>query len=44
MASWMAGDRDGNPFVTAELSKQAIINARLLAAELYLIDFQNLYL
>ena len=44
MASWMAGDRDGNPFVTAKISKQAIINARLLAAELYLVDFQNLYL
>lgn len=44
MASWMAGDRDGNPFVTAELSKKAILTARLLAAELYLIDFQNLYL
>jgi phosphoenolpyruvate carboxylase len=44
MASWMAGDRDGNPFVTAELSKEAILKARLLAAELYLIDFQNLYL
>jgi phosphoenolpyruvate carboxylase len=44
MASWMAGDRDGNPFVTAQLSKQAIINARLLAVELYLVDFQNLYL
>lgn len=44
MASWMAGDRDGNPFVTATLSKQAIIQARLLAAELYLTDFKNLYL
>ncbi|MGB1198861.1 MAG: phosphoenolpyruvate carboxylase [Thalassotalea sp.] len=44
MASWMAGDRDGNPFVTAELSKKAIIQARLLAAELYLADFQTLYL
>ncbi|MBU2893188.1 phosphoenolpyruvate carboxylase [Colwellia sp. D2M02] len=44
MASWMAGDRDGNPFVTANLSKQAIIQARLMAAELYLTDFQNLYL
>lgn len=44
MASWMAGDRDGNPFVTASLSKQAILKARLLAAELYLLDFQNLYL
>lgn len=44
MASWMAGDRDGNPFVTANLSEQAILNARLVAAELYLQDFQNLYL
>ncbi|WP_448564542.1 phosphoenolpyruvate carboxylase [Thalassotalea ganghwensis] len=44
MASWMAGDRDGNPFVTANLSRQAIIQARLLAAELYLDDFKQLYL
>lgn len=40
----MAGDRDGNPFVTAKLSEQAIINARLCAAELYLQDIENLYL
>lgn len=44
MASWMAGDRDGNPFVTARLSEQAILNARLRAAELYLQDFKDLYL
>lgn len=44
MASWMAGDRDGNPFVTAKISQQAMINARLMAAELYLTDFQSLYL
>ena len=44
MASWMAGDRDGNPFVTAELSAQAILQARLMAAELYLPDFEQLYL
>lgn len=44
MASWMAGDRDGNPFVTAKLSYQAILQARLMAAELYLQDFQQLYL
>ncbi|WP_448212560.1 phosphoenolpyruvate carboxylase [Colwellia sp. MEBiC06753] len=44
MASWMAGDRDGNPFVTAKLSKQAILQARLMAAELYLEDFNQLYL
>ncbi len=44
MASWMAGDRDGNPFVTAQLSKEAILQARLMAAELYLKDFEKLYL
>ncbi|MEI6895613.1 MAG: phosphoenolpyruvate carboxylase [Colwellia sp.] len=44
MASWMAGDRDGNPFVTAELSKTALIRARYLACHLYLKDFQDLYL
>ncbi|MGJ8692669.1 MAG: phosphoenolpyruvate carboxylase [Thalassotalea sp.] len=44
MASWMAGDRDGNPFVTAKLSEQALLNARLTAAKLYLTDFERLYL
>lgn len=44
MASWMAGDRDGNPFVTASLSKEALINARLMACDLYLQDFETLYL
>lgn len=44
MASWMAGDRDGNPFVTASLSEQALLNARLVAAKLYLTDFELLYL
>ncbi|OKY27840.1 phosphoenolpyruvate carboxylase [Thalassotalea sp. PP2-459] len=44
MASWMAGDRDGNPFVTAKLSEQAILQARLMAAQLYLQDFETLYL
>lgn len=44
MASWMAGDRDGNPFVTAKLSEEAILQARLMAAELYLPDFEQLHL
>lgn len=44
MASWMAGDRDGNPFVTAQLSEQALLNARLMAAQLYLTDFESLHL
>jgi phosphoenolpyruvate carboxylase len=44
MASWMAGDRDGNPFVTAKLSEYALLNARLMAAQLYLADFEHLSL
>lgn len=44
MASWMAGDRDGNPFVTAKLSEKALLNARLIAANLYLEDFEQLFL
>ncbi|AWB66357.1 phosphoenolpyruvate carboxylase [Saccharobesus litoralis] len=44
MASWQGGDRDGNPFVTAQLSDRAITQARLRAAELYLVDFEKLYL
>ena len=44
MASWMAGDRDGNPFVTAKLTEQALINARVRACYLYLRDFETLYL
>ena len=42
MASWMCGDRDGNPFVTAKLSEDALINARLIACRLYVEDFQAL--
>lgn len=44
MGSWMAGDRDGNPFVTAKLSEKALLNARLTAATLYLADFERLSL
>ncbi len=34
--SWMGGDRDGNPHVTPEITVQATLLARWMAADLYL--------
>ncbi len=36
--SWMGGDRDGNPFVTPEVTREAILRARVLAADLHARD------
>ena len=36
--SWMGGDRDGNPNVTATVTQQVLLQARWKAAELYLAD------
>ena len=33
--SWMGGDRDGNPFVTSEVTKEVILLSRWEAAKLY---------
>lgn len=41
-SSWMGGDRDGNPFVTAEITEKVIYLARWKAAELFLNDIQAL--
>ncbi|SDS58016.1 phosphoenolpyruvate carboxylase [Pseudomonas oryzae] len=41
-ASWMGGDRDGNPNVTAEITAQVLLQARQLAAELHLRDVEAL--
>ena len=41
-ASWMGGDRDGNPNVTAAVSAEVLLQARRLAAELYLRDVERL--
>jgi phosphoenolpyruvate carboxylase len=40
--SWMGGDRDGNPNVTAAVTREVLLQARWKAAELYLADVRVL--
>ncbi|MDA6076605.1 phosphoenolpyruvate carboxylase [Edwardsiella anguillarum] len=40
--AWMGGDRDGNPNVTAEVTRRALLLSRWKAAELFLRDVQVL--
>lgn len=41
-ASWMGGDRDGNPNVTANVTGEVLYLARWMAADLYLKDLNSL--
>ncbi|MBK4988278.1 phosphoenolpyruvate carboxylase [Pseudomonas sp. S36] len=41
-ASWMGGDRDGNPNVTAAVSREVLLLARWMAADLFLRDIDAL--
>ncbi len=41
-ASWMGGDRDGNPNVTATVTREVLLLARWQAADLYLGDITRL--
>lgn len=41
-SSWMGGDRDGNPFVTAQTTRQVLLMNRWKAAELFLEDVKGL--
>nr|AIT70075.1 phosphoenolpyruvate carboxylase [Melanothamnus japonicus] len=40
--SWAGGDRDGNPFVTPEVTKQVVAINRFRAANLYLAEIEHL--
>ena len=40
--SWMGGDRDGNPFVTAKVTQEVLWYARHRAAELFAQDISSL--
>jgi phosphoenolpyruvate carboxylase len=40
--SWMGGDRDGNPNVTAEVTREVLLLSRWQAADLYLGDVEHL--
>ncbi|MCY3604339.1 MAG: phosphoenolpyruvate carboxylase [Gammaproteobacteria bacterium] len=42
LASWMGGDRDGNPNVTAEITDTTLKLARWMSADLFLRDIQHL--
>ena len=40
--SWMGGDRDGNPFVTATVTQEVLLSSRWVAVSLYLEDIKQL--
>jgi len=40
--SWMGGDRDGNPFVTAKVTEEVLLTSRWVAVSLYLQDIEQL--
>ncbi|WZY73637.1 hypothetical protein YC2023_005877 [Brassica napus] len=41
-SSWMGGDRDGNPRVTPEVTRDVCLLARMMAANLYCNQIENL--
>lgn len=43
-ASWMGGDRDGNPFVTSKVTEEVLLLARKRAASLFEADITKLFI
>ncbi len=41
-SAWMGGDRDGNPFVTADSTNEVLMLARWMSADLFLRDVEQL--
>lgn len=41
-ASWMGGDRDGNPNVTSKVTEEVLLLSRWMAADLYVRDIDQL--
>lgn len=41
-ATWMGGDRDGNPNVTSKVTQEVLLRARWLAADLFLKNISRL--
>lgn len=41
-ASWMGGDRDGNPNVTSRVTREVLLLGRWMAADLYVRDLEQL--
>jgi phosphoenolpyruvate carboxylase len=42
ISSWMGGDRDGNPFVTHNITREVLLLSRWKASDLYLSDINEL--
>ncbi len=41
-SSWMGGDRDGNPNVTAKITRRVLLNGRWMAADLFIRELKDL--